>query len=116
MATLVERLDRVADGEGAARLKELQDSVAIARRHVRVKRLQMWGRALSDETRLVILSLLKAYGELSATELQAALGVSHPTISQHMRLLVDSGLVSSSRRHKWTFYRVREGIAALLPE
>ena len=110
------RFDRAVGGDGAARLQELRDSTAVARRHVRVKQLQLWGRALSDETRLVILSLLKVYGELSATELQAALEVSHPTVSQHMRLLIVAGLVKAHKRRKWTFYRVNDGIASLLPD
>ena len=79
-----------------------------------LQRLRLWGRALSDETRLVILSLLQAHVELSATDLRHALGVSHAAVSQHMRLLKEAGMVRSRRRGKWVLYSVEEPIRRML--
>ena len=79
-----------------------------------LKRLRLWGKALSDETRLVILYLLQTHVELSATELRHALGVSHAAVSQHMRLLQEAGMVHSRRRGKWVFYRVESHIRRML--
>ena len=79
-----------------------------------LKRLRLWGKALSDETRLVILYLLQTHVELSATDLRHALGVSHAAVSQHMRLLQEAGMVHSRRRGKWVFYRVEGHIRRML--
>ncbi len=81
-----------------------------------LKRLRLWGKALSDETRLVILSLLRAHVELSATDLRHALGVSHAAVSQHMRLLLEAGMVRSRRRGKQVLYQVSEHMKGVLPE
>ena len=79
-----------------------------------LKRLRLWGKALSDETRLVIIYLLQAHVELSATDLRHALGVSHAAVSQHMRLLLEAGMVRSRRRGKWVFYSVEGHIRRML--
>ncbi len=70
-------------------------------------------RAMSSEARLLTLNLLHRRTELCASEVQAALGVTHATVSEHMRLLRDAGLVSSSRRKKWVYYRLTEAGSAL---
>ncbi len=69
-------------------------------------------QAMADESRLVILALLRREKELCACELQAALGVRHPTVSHHMHLLERAGLVHSERRGKWVYYRLasRDGL------
>ena len=96
------------------RHQALRDHATALRPDPSLKRLRFWGKALSDETRLVILSLLQAHVELSATDLRHALGVSHAAISQHMRLLQEAGMVRSRRRGKWVLYRVEEPIRRML--
>jgi DNA-binding transcriptional ArsR family regulator len=63
-------------------------------------------RALADENRLTISSLLKRAGELCACEIQAATSLTHPTVSHHMAVLVEAGIVSGRRRGKWMYYRM----------
>ena len=63
-------------------------------------------RLLADSNRLLALSLLRNRREMCGCELQAALGVTHATVSHHMHLLESAGLVGSERRGKWTFYRL----------
>ena len=96
------------------RHQALRASAMALRPSPSLKRLRLWGKALSDETRLVILYLLQTHVELSATELRHALGVSHAAVSQHMRLLQEAGMVHSRRRGKWVFYRVEGHIRRML--
>jgi hypothetical protein len=72
-------------------------------------------KALADAHRLLAVSLLKRRGELCACEIQAATGLSHATVSHHMALLVESGLVRSRKRGKWMYYRLGPGSGGLIP-
>lgn len=64
-------------------------------------------KAMGDENRLTILSLLKE-GESCACKLQEALGISQPTLSHHMRILLDAGLVDGRKEGKWIHYSLSE--------
>jgi ArsR family transcriptional regulator len=64
-------------------------------------------KACCDETRLMVLEHLQA-GEQCACVLLAKLRITQPTLSHHMKILVDSGLVSARKDGKWTFYSVSE--------
>ena len=63
--------------------------------------------AFSDVTRLKILELLRN-GENSATALQEKIGAGQSTLSHHMRVLVESGIVSARKAGKWTLYSICE--------
>jgi len=63
-------------------------------------------RMLADETRLRVLMLLTAEGELCVCELTHALGLSQPKISRHLARLRDSGLLLTRREGKWMHYRI----------
>lgn len=71
-------------------------------------------RALGDENRLRILSVLRG-GEVCACKLLQALNISQPTLSHHMKILCDCGLVSGRREGKWTHYSLcgKGSLAAL---
>lgn len=62
-------------------------------------------KALGDENRIYILKLLRG-GEKCACELVEAMEISQPTLSHHMKILVDAGLVSSRKDGKWTHYTI----------
>jgi ArsR family transcriptional regulator len=64
--------------------------------------------ALSDPIRLRILNMLASAptGEICVCEFVVPLGRSQPTISHHLKLLSDAGLVSSERRGKWSWYSI----------
>lgn len=66
-------------------------------------------KALSDPTRLQLLELVAAHVGQTACicDLTASLHVTQPTVSHHMRLLVEAGLVTRQQRGKWVHYRVR---------
>ena len=73
-------------------------------------------RVLADPARLRILSLIQAQpdGEACVCHLTAPLGLSQPTVSHHLRVLLDAGLVTREQRSSWAYYRVvPEALAAL---
>ena len=60
-------------------------------------------KALSDENRIRILKLLRS-GEKCACKLLEELNISQPTLSHHMKILCDAGIVNSRKEGKWTHY------------
>ena len=64
-------------------------------------------KALSDENRLQILCQLSRT-EKCACVLLDALNISQPTLSHHMRILVDAGLVVSRKEGKWMHYSISQ--------
>jgi ArsR family transcriptional regulator len=77
-------------------------------------------RVLADPTRLRILSLIQAQPESEACvcHLTEPLGLTQPTVSHHMKVLLESGLVDREQRGSWAYFRVRpdrlESLRALL--
>lgn len=71
-------------------------------------------KALADPTRVAIVNRLAAAGEACVCDLTAAFDLSQPTVSHHLKLLRDAGLVDATRRGTWSYYRlVPETIAQL---
>jgi len=69
-------------------------------------RLAEWYGVLADSTRLRLLSLISAAGEAcAACDLVEPLGVSQPTVSHHLKVLRQAGLVDSEKRGRWIYYR-----------
>jgi ArsR family transcriptional regulator len=80
------------------------------------ERAELAGRfkALADPNRVAILSMLSAEQEVCVCVLTDALDLSQPTISHHLRVLREAGLVEANRRGTWAFYRlVPEALEAL---
>lgn len=71
--------------------------------------------ALAHPVRLQLLAvLLRHEGRVCVCDLQAAVPVKQPTVSHHLRLLREAGLVTSERDGLWAYYRVRrEALGAL---
>lgn len=65
-------------------------------------------KLLADSTRLRILSLIANAdgGEMCACELPELTGRSQPTVSHHLKLLGDAGLIVREQRGKWAWFRV----------
>lgn len=74
------------------------------------ERLAQQFKALADPTRVRLLSLIAAQPEREACicDLIAPVGLSQPTVSHHMKQLVEAGLVVREQRGRWAFYRVVE--------
>lgn len=64
-------------------------------------------KALADENRLAILEYLKD-GEKGAAELSEKMNISQSTLSHHMKILTDSGIVDYRKDGKWIYYNVSE--------
>ncbi|MDR7558637.1 MAG: metalloregulator ArsR/SmtB family transcription factor [Armatimonadota bacterium] len=74
-------------------------------------------RALGDEIRLKILTLLSRHDALCVCEIQQAFEVGQPTISHHLRVLREAGLVDVTRHGIWAYYALRRNaIKALIQE
>ena len=69
------------------------------------KNMALVFKALSDENRIRILKLLRN-GEKCACKLLEELNISQPTLSHHMKILCDSGLVTGRMEGKWTHYAI----------
>lgn len=74
-------------------------------------------KALGDETRLAMLASLAACrGELCACEIEDEFDLSQPTISHHLKVLREAGLVRGERRGTWIYYEIDERALARLKE
>jgi ArsR family transcriptional regulator len=65
-------------------------------------------RVLADPARLRLLSLIQAQpsGEACVCHLTEPLGLSQPTVSHHLKVLLQAGLVEREKRGSWAFFRV----------
>jgi ArsR family transcriptional regulator len=71
-------------------------------------------KALADPTRVAIVNALSAADEVCVCNLTATFELSQPTISHHLKILREAGLVEASRRGTWAYYRlIPEAIEAL---
>ncbi len=78
------------------------------------ERLARVFKALGDPTRVKLLSLIAAAGDDGACvcDLVEPVRLSQPTVSHHMRQLVDAGLITREQRGKWAYYRLVGGALA----
>ena len=71
------------------------------------QRLAKVFKALGDPARVKLLSLItaSAEGEMCICDLTEPVGLSQPTVSHHMKLLVEAGLATREQRGRWAYYR-----------
>jgi ArsR family transcriptional regulator, arsenate/arsenite/antimonite-responsive transcriptional repressor len=69
-------------------------------------------KALADPARLRLLSLVASHvdGEACVCDLNEAFDLSQPTISHHLKVLHDAGLLDRAKRGVWVYYRVRSEV------
>jgi ArsR family transcriptional regulator len=80
-------------------------------------------QALADPTRLAILRQLSAERQTCACDLTVGIELSQPTVSHHLRVLREAGLVNAERRGSWVYFslapeavaRLQRIVAGLLP-
>lgn len=65
-------------------------------------------KALSDETRLRILKTISHMNTLCECNLVPEFGLTQPTISYHLKVLREAGLITSERKGQWVYHRVNE--------
>jgi len=68
-------------------------------------------KALADPARLRLLSLVAAHeaGEACVCDLTEPVGLTQPTVSHHLKVLVDAGLLSRDKRGVWAYYALVPG-------
>ena len=68
-------------------------------------------KALSDPARIRIVSMVAAHedGEACVCDLTEPLELSQPTVSHHLKVLVDAGFLTRSKRGTWAYYRIAPG-------
>jgi ArsR family transcriptional regulator len=73
-------------------------------------------KALADPVRLRLMSLVASHpgGEACVCDLNGAFDLSQPTISHHLKVLHDAGLLDRDKRGVWVYYRARPGALASL--
>ncbi len=73
-------------------------------------------KALADPVRLRLMSLIASHpgGEACVCDLTGAFDLSQPTISHHLKVLHDSGLLDRDKRGVWVYYRARTQALASL--
>jgi ArsR family transcriptional regulator len=65
------------------------------------------GRALAEPLRVNVIDVLRRHGEpLCQCELVPLFDVPQSTLSHHITKLIDAGLVTVERRHKWAYYSI----------
>jgi DNA-binding transcriptional ArsR family regulator len=112
---LGERLERLTGAQASGCVPEYR---AMAKEVVRSSAFPSSlerAKALSDEHRLLAVAMLRRRGELCACEIQAASGLTHATVSHHMAILANAGLVSARRKGKWMYYRLNGTAGVKIP-
>ena len=71
-------------------------------------------KVIADPVRLRLLSLIAQAGEICSCDLAIPIGKSQPTISHHLSVLTDAGLVHREKRGKWAWYSVAPDRLAVL--
>ena len=76
------------------------------------KRIAVIFKAFCDENRIKILQLLSD-GEKCACKLLEEMQITQPTLSHHMKILCDSGIVEGRKEGKWMYYSIsQEGVSS----
>lgn len=75
-------------------------------------------KAIADPVRLRLLSLIASHtdGEACVCDLTGAFDLAAPTISHHLKVLREAGIITGERRGTWIYYRVRTEIFSTLAE
>lgn len=109
MTTLLPLLTTDASGRCApvtAGVMDVEDAQRLARVF----------KALGDPTRVRLLSMIatQSGGESCVCDLTEPVGLSQPTVSHHMKQLVDAGLVTREQRGRWAYYTLVPETLAML--
>lgn len=75
-------------------------------------------KALADPTRVQLLSIVASHdgGEACVCDLTEPVGLSQPTVSHHLKILVDAGLLTREQRGRWAYYSLVPGALTALAD
>jgi ArsR family transcriptional regulator, arsenate/arsenite/antimonite-responsive transcriptional repressor len=71
-------------------------------------------KALADPARVAIVNRLAGSDELCVCHLVGELGLAQPTVSHHLRLLREAGLITARRKGTWAYYRLVPSVVSSL--
>lgn len=71
-------------------------------------------KALADESRLRILSIMFHFGEICGSDLELLLDFTQTKTSRHLTYLKNAGFVGYTKNEKWIYYQIKEGYRDLL--
>ncbi len=82
------------------------------------ERLARLLKAVADPARLRLVSLVAAHDDMEACvcDLTEPLGLSQPTVSHHLKVLVDAGILTRDKRGTWAYYRLVPGALGALAD
>ncbi len=108
-------IDSAADVAGSAASHAAAACCAPATREAigaaEAEKLARLLKAVADPARLRLVSLVAAHADLEACvcDLTEPLGLSQPTVSHHLKVLVEAGILARDKRGTWAFYRLVPG-------
>lgn len=111
---VADRLTRLGREEPTCDLDEYRTWADDVRHDAAFRDQLTRAKALADRNRLTALHLLDRHGSLCACEIQAALELTHATVSHHMSCLQEAGLVEAERRGKWRYYDLTDAAETFL--
>lgn len=65
-------------------------------------------KAVAEPARLQLLALIRSAGERCACDLNEPVGLSQPTVSHHLKVLTDAGLITREQRGQWAWFCANE--------
>jgi len=69
-------------------------------------------KALSDPNRVKIVKMLEQKKKMCVCEIRAVLGLAQPTVSKHLKVLEEAGLIAGSKEKLWVNYRLNASSAS----
>lgn len=114
-AALAQRLEALTGQDAQCCVDDYASEVKALSASPAFRDALLRAKALGDEKRFTALALIHARGEMCACEVQAALDLSHATVSHHMGILCDAGLLTCEKRGKWAFYSLTPAAKKVLP-
>lgn len=112
---LAKRLEALTGQSAACCIEDFDALAAEARATDAFDVALLRAKAMCDEKRLLALALIKRRGSMCGCELQAALGLTHATVSHHMSSLQAAKLVTAEKRGKWVHYSISPEAQAIVP-
>ncbi len=73
-----------------------------------IKQLVKISKALADENRYKIFQLISEKGEIPCKDITAAFPLSQPTISHHLKVLMESALISFRKEGQWSYFFINQ--------
>lgn len=75
-----------------------------------IKKVVKISKALADENRYKVFQLISEKGEISCKDVTAAFSLSQPTVSHHLKVLMESDLIDFRKEKQWSYFFVNRGV------